>query len=79
MKKVIAGIGFMLVGTIMYLSASLITSFNMQYTTEWITSIGKYWQTMLDMGMMPVVVIGVLLLISGILLTLQGVFSKKDN
>ena len=48
MKKIIAGIGFELTGTLMLLCSSLIASMSMENTTEWNTKLGVYWQTVFN-------------------------------
>ncbi len=79
MKKIVAGIGFELTGTLMLLCSSLIASMSMENTTEWNTKLGKYWQTVFNMGLFPVLIIGIILLITGIAFSLWGVFSKSDK
>ena len=79
MKKIIAGIGFELTGTLMLLYTSLIASMNVENTTEWNTEWGRYWQTVSDMGLFPVLIIGIILLVTGITFSLWGVFSKEDK
>ena len=72
MKKIIAGTGFELTRTLMVLCTSLMASMNMENTTEWNTELGRYWQTVSDMSLFPV-------LITGIAFSLWGVFSKEDK
>lgn len=79
MKKIVAGIGFELTGVLMLLSSSLIASMGMENTTEWRTGLGRYWQTVSNMGLFPVLIIGAILLAAGIILSLWGVFSKLDK
>ena len=79
MKKIIAGIGFEITGMLMVLCFALVTSMNMQNTTEWNTVLGKYWQTAINMGMLPICIIGIILLTAGIAFSLWGVFSKSDQ
>ena len=79
MKKIIAGTGFELTGTLMLLCTSLSASMNVENTTEWNTELGRYWQTVSDMGLFPVLIIGIILLATGITFSLWGVFSKEDK
>ena len=79
MKKIIAGIGFELTGVSMLLCSSLIASLGMENTTEWHTELGQYWQTVSNMGLLPVLIIGAVLLTAGVILSLWGAFSKSDN
>ena len=79
MKKIIAGIGFELTGALMLLCSSLIASMSMENTTEWNTELGVYWQTVFNIGLFPVLIIGIILLATGITLSLWGVFSKSDK
>ena len=79
MKKIIAGIGFELTGVSMLLYSSLIASLGMENTTEWHTELGRYWQTVSNMGLLPVLIIGAVLLTTGVIFSLWGVFSKSDK
>ncbi|MGM9590151.1 MAG: hypothetical protein ACI3V0_08285 [Faecousia sp.] len=79
MKKIVAGIGFEITGVLMVLCSALAASMNMEYTTGWSIEIGRYWQTVLNMGLLPVIIIGGVLLASGIVFSLWGVFSKLDD
>ena len=79
MKKIIAGIGFELTGVSMLLCSSLIASLGMENTTEWHTELGRYWQTVSNMGLLPVLIIGAVLLTAGVILSLWGAFSKSDK
>ena len=79
MKKIIAGTGFELTGTLMVLCTSLMASMNMENTTEWNTKMGRYWQTVSDMSLFPVLITGIILLVTGIAFSLWGVFSKEDK
>ena len=63
----------------MLLYTSLIASMNVENTTEWNTEWGRYWQTVSDMGLFPVLIIGIILLVTGITFSLWGVFSKEDK
>ncbi len=78
MKKIVAGIGFEITGLMMVLFSSLNATIGMEKTTEWNTELGRYWQTVFDLGLFPIYLLGVVLLISGIAFSLWGVFSKKD-
>ena len=79
MKKIIVGTGFELTGTLMVLCTSLMASMNMENTTEWNTKLGRYWQTVSDMSLFPVLITGIILLVTGIAFSLWGVFSKEDK
>ena len=79
MKKIVAGIGLEITGVLMVLCSTLIASMNIEYTTVWKTEIGRYWQTVLNMGLLTMLIIGGFLLASGIVFSLWGVFSKLDN
>lgn len=41
--------------------------------------LGRYWQTVSDLGLFPMLVGGAVLLVAGIVLSLWGVFSKSDG
>lgn len=78
MKKIVAGIGFEITGVLMVLCSTLLASMNMENTTQWATDLGRYWQTVFDLGLFPVFIIGFILLLAGIAFSLWGVFSKPD-
>ena len=63
----------------MLLYTSLIASMNVENTTEWNTEWVIYWQTLSYMGLFPVLIIGIILLVTGITFSLWGVFSKEDK
>ncbi len=77
MKKVVAGIGFEITGVIMVIFASLNAIIGLENTTEWNTELGRYWQTVFDLGMFPIYLLGIVLLIAGVAFSLWGVFSKE--
>lgn len=62
----------------MLLFSSLIASMSLENTTEWDTQLGRYWQTVSNLGLFPVLMIGAVLLITGIVFSFWGVFSKSD-
>lgn len=78
MKKVITGIGFEITGALMLLFPSLIASISMENTTEWNTRLGRYWQTVSNLGLFPIFIMGAVLLITGITFSLWGTFSKSE-
>lgn len=79
MKKIVAGIGFEITDVLMLICSSLLASLNIDKTTEWATKLGRYWQTVINMGLLPLFVIGFILLLTGIAFSLWGVFSKSDK
>lgn len=79
MKKIVAGIGFEITGTSMLICSSLLACLNIDNTTEWVTKLGRYWQTVINMGLLPIFIIGFILLFAGIGFSLWGVFSKSDK
>ena len=79
MKKILAGIGFEITGVLMLLFSSLIASMSLENTTEWNTQLGRFWQTVSNLGLFPVFVTGAIFLITGIAFSLWGVFSKSDK
>lgn len=79
MKRIVAGIGFEITGTLMVICSTLIASMSIENTTEWATELGRYWQTVFNLGLFPVLVAGSILLLTGIAFSLWGVFSKSDK
>ena len=78
MKKIVVGIGFELMGVLMLLGSSLIASMSLENTTEWNTQMGRYWQTVSNLGLFPVLILGAVLMAAGIAFSLWGVFSKSE-
>ncbi len=79
MKKIVAGIGFEITGMLMVMCSTLLAGMSIENTTEWATRLGRYWQTVYNLGLFPVFVIGFILLLTGIAFSLWGVFSKSDK
>lgn len=79
MKKIVAGIGFEITGVLMVIYSTLLASMNVENTTQWAAGLGRYWQTVLNLGLLPVFIMGFVLLLTGIAFSLWGVFSKSDN
>lgn len=79
MKKIVAGIGFEITGTLMVICSTLIASMSIENTKEWATELGRYWQTVFNLGLFPVLVAGSILLLAGIAFSLWGVFFKSEK
>ncbi|SNS67486.1 hypothetical protein SAMN05446037_101672 [Anaerovirgula multivorans] len=79
MKKVIAGLNFLFCGTIIYITTLIIISANFNNITEWSNSLGAYWQTVVNLRLIFPYIISIVLLLSGIVFTIWGVFSKNDR
>ncbi len=77
MKKIIAGIGFEITGVLMMLFSALIASISLENTTEWDTQLGRYWQTVYNLGLIPIQITGCVLLIAGIAFSLWGALAKS--
>ena len=77
MKKIIAGIGFEITGVLMMLFSSLIASMSLENTSEWNTQLGRYWQTVYNLGLIPIQITGIVLLIAGIGFSLWGALTKS--
>ncbi|MCI8968417.1 MAG: hypothetical protein HFH75_12720 [Lachnospiraceae bacterium] len=54
MEKIVTGIGFEITGALMMLFPFLIASLSLENTIEWNTQLGRFWQTVSDMGMFPI-------------------------
>ena len=77
MKKIIAGIGFEITGVMMVLFSTLIASMRQEKTSEWNTQLGRYWQTVYNLGLIPIQITGIVLLIAGIGFSLWGALTKS--
>lgn len=79
MKKIIAGTGFEITGVLMLMFSFLITSMNIENTNEWDTRLGRFWQTVFDFDLFPMMIAGIVLLVTGVAFSLWGVFQKTDQ
>lgn len=79
MKKIVAGIGFEMTGTITLVFASFVAGLNLHNTTSWNTQLGRFWQTVFDYGLLPLFIIGAGLLVAGIGFSLWGVCEKSNQ
>lgn len=77
MKKIIAGIGFEITGVMMVLFSTLIASMSLENTSEWNTQLGRYWQTVYNLGLILIQITGIVLLIAGIGFSLWGALTKS--
>ena len=77
MKKIIAGIGFEITGVMMVLFSTLIASMSLENTSEWNTQLGRYWQTVYNLGLIAIQITGIVLLIAGIGFSLWGALTKS--
>ena len=77
MKKIIAGIGFEITGVMMVLFSTLIASMSLENTSESNTQLGRYWQTVYNLGLIPIQITGIVLLIAGIGFSLWGALTKS--
>ena len=77
MKKIVTGIGFEITGVLMMLFSSLIASMSLENTSEWNTQLGRYWQTVYNLGLIPIQITGIVLLIAGIGFSLWGALTKS--
>ena len=79
MKKIVAGFGFEITGVLLVICSTFLASMQMENTTQWAINLGKYWQTVLNLGLFPDFIIGYVLLLTGIVFSLWGVFEKPDK
>lgn len=79
MKKVISGIGVLLTGALLFLSACIAGSFNIQVINSWNTNVGRFWTSIIEVKIMPMIVVSVLIMLAGIALMIWGNMSKSDN
>ena len=77
MKKIIAGIGFEITGVMMVLFSTLIASMSLENTSEWNTQLGRYWQTVYNLGLIPIQITGFVLLIACFGFSLCGALTKS--
>ena len=61
----------------MVLFSTLIASMSLENTSEWNTQLGRYWQTVYNLGLIPIQITGIVLLIAGIGFSLWGALTKS--
>ena len=64
-------------GVMMVLFSTLIASMSLENTSEWNTQLGRYWQTVYNLGLIPIQITGIVLLIAGIGFSLWGALTKS--
>ena len=84
MKKVIAGVGMLIAGVVLYGAAAITAGAAISATTVsgWETEMGMYWQSVVNCGMDAPIAFGIVLSIVGLGFLLWGVFfanKKKDK
>ncbi len=78
MKKIIAGIGIMVVSLVLFLSVHIPAIRFISNLGAWTTPPGKYMTGMIQVGGIGVFYLSLILGIFGLTLTLIGVFEKKS-
>lgn len=79
MKKIISGASILITGAILFLSACIAGSFNMQVISGWRTDVGRFWTSVNEGKLMPLVVVSIIIMISGTAVMLWGNLSKSDS
>jgi hypothetical protein len=78
-KKIIAGLGMILCGSIFYLSAFIVGAVNVSDTSSWPTALGRFWGTIYDYDLMLPIRAGVIIMVLGTALLLWGAFEQKSK
>ncbi len=79
MKKIISGASILITGAILFLSACIAGSFNMQSLSGWSTDVGRFWASVSEGKLMPLVVVSIFIMILGTAVILWGNLSKSDS
>lgn len=79
MKKIVAGLGFIFTGAIFYISAFIVGALNVSQTSEWKTSLGRFWGTISNYDLMLPIWVGIILIAIGLLFLLWGVFESVKS
>lgn len=79
MKKLIAGLGFIFSGGIFYISAFIVGALNVSNTSQWQTSLGRFWGTISNYDIMLPIWVGIILILTGLFFIIWGVFEHEGN
>lgn len=79
MKKVLSGASVLCTGALLFFSACVVGGLNIQSTYEWDTYAGRFWTSVSEAGLIPLVVISIIMMVIGIALMASGIFDKKDT
>lgn len=72
MKKVIAGVGSLVAGSILFLASYIAAGMFAPSIGEWDTNAGRFWQAVAELGLIPTLVFSVLFMGIGIALIAMG-------
>lgn len=76
-NKLLAGITFLISGTIIELAILFIGAICIDYTTVYVESVGRLWQTIDNMKLVLPFVVGSLFMVLGVLFILFGAFINR--
>lgn len=76
MKRVMIGGFISLIGSIWALAIVFIAGNNL--VSSWPTRLGRFWGTVLEMGLLPVFVLSVIVVMAGIIIMVLELFRKEQ-
>ena len=76
MKRVLIGGFVSLIGSIWALAIVFIAGNNL--VSSWPTRLGRFWGTVLEMGLLPVFVLSVIFVMAGIIIMVLELFRKEQ-
>ena len=76
MKRVLIGGFISLIGSIWALAIVIIAGNNL--VSSWPTRLGRFWGTVLEMGLLPVFVLSVIFVMAGIIIMVLELFRKEQ-
>jgi len=76
MKRVLIGGFISLIGSIWALAIVFIAGNNL--VSSWPTRLGRFWGTVLEMGLLPVFVLSVIFVMAGIIIMVLELFRKEQ-
>lgn len=79
MKKLLAGIGFMITGALLVLAASVASSVLVASLDGWSTELGMFGTAMTESGLIAAQVFGIIFIIVGVIMALFGALKKTDS
>jgi len=77
MKKVISGAATLITGSLIFLSTFVAAS-NMQILDGWNLEYGQFWKGMVEAKLIPVLVISIFVMLTGIAILVWGNMRKSD-
>jgi len=79
MKKILSGTAIMITGAILLLSVFIAGSFNLQVIVGWDSVLGRFWTSIGDINLTPMVVVSIIIMLVGAGFLIRGNIENSDK